>query len=31
MRNSTLLYGEEFIMDRIGDARHLNKNLEKNL
>ena len=31
MRNSALLYGRVFIMDRIIDARNINENLEKNL
>ena len=31
MRSSTSLLGRVFIGDRIGDARNLNENLEKNL
>ena len=26
-----LAFGDEFIMDRIGDARNLNENIKKNL
>ena len=31
MRSNTSLLGKGFVMDRIGDARNLNKNLENNL
>ena len=31
MRSNTSLLGRDLVGDRIGDARHLNKNLEKNL